>query len=81
MFNASMFVCMCVFDDVKNKNGVEHMWAAIWAGKHGCKRQKKKKRKKKNGVWGMGRERRGGKKQSQYTYGNTIVVNLSCKRN
>lgn len=57
MFNASMFVCMCVFDDVKNKNGVEHMWAAIWAGKHGCKRQKKKKERKRMGYgeWG-GRE-------------------------
>lgn len=52
------------------------MWAAIWQADMVAKERKKRK----NGVWGIGRERRGGKKQSQYTYGNTIVVKLTLKK-
>lgn len=48
------------------------MWAAVWQADMVAKENKKK-----NGVWGTGRERRGGKKNSQYTYGNTIVDKLT----
>lgn len=53
MFNVSMFACVRVFDDVTKI--MEHVGSHL-AGRHGCKK------KKMNRVWGMGRERKGGKK-------------------